>query len=304
MEASKFKNKYGIEGNTSVRTIARKLALDGLSAMYRLSGRMDALSHNRVQFVYLHHLFPEEEAGFRNLLRALSRDHRLISFSEAVDRVKSGKIDKPYVCFSFDDGLKQCARIGQILKEFGVSGCFFICPSLVGETDREKLRDICENRFGVQTMDLLNWNDVEQLLKDGHEIGSHTMTHPVLSRISEGQVRDEVVGSYEFLTRRFGEVKHFAWPEGQFFHFSPLAAQVVYDAGYDSCVSAERGCHIAKPSSAIFCVRRDYISAQWPLNHGLYFLAKNSLTAGQEGSGWPELWPEFGNERLPRAAHI
>lgn len=292
METSKYKNKYGIEGNVGARTIAREIAIHGLSALYRITGRMDSLSHNRVQFVYMHHLFPEEEAGFRNLIRALGRDHKLISFSEAVDRVKAGRIDKPYVCFSFDDGLQQCLRAGQILHEFGVSGCFFVCPSLVGETDRQKLKDICENRFGMQTMDLLNWDEIDELLKCGQEIGSHTMNHPVLSRISEWQVQDEVVSSYEALTRRLGEVKHFAWPEGRFFHFNPIAAQIVYQAGYESCVSAERGCHIAKPTLPNFCVRRDYISAKWPLSHAYYFLSKNSRQASAIVNGWPESWIE------------
>jgi peptidoglycan/xylan/chitin deacetylase (PgdA/CDA1 family) len=289
----KYKTKYGIEGITNTRTIARGLALHGLSALYRWTGRTAALSRNRVQGVYLHHLFPEEEAGFRKLLRALSRDHRLISYSEAVDRIKRGPIDRPYIFFSFDDGLRQNLRIGQILNEFGVSGCFFICPSLVGETDGAKLKDICENRFGMPAMDLLNWDDVEQLLKDGHEIGSHTLNHRVLSRISEGQVQEEVAGSYEVLTRRLGNVKHFAWPEGRFIHFSPTAARIVYEAGFDSCASAERGCHIEPPTSPIFCVRRDYISAQWPLGHGFYFLARNSLAAEHDergSNGWPENW--------------
>src|SRR5207244_4865640 len=130
------------------------------------------------------------------------------------------------VCFSFDDGLRQCVRIGQILNEFGVSGCFFVCPSLVGETNSAKLKDICENRFGMPAMELLDWDEVEQLLKDGHEIGSHTMNPHVLSHLSEWQVQDEVVGSYEFLTHRLGQAKHFAWPEGRFTHFSPTAARI------------------------------------------------------------------------------
>jgi len=260
---------------------------------------MGALSRNRVQGVYLHHLFPEEEVGFRNLLRALSRDHCLISYSEAIGRIKGGEIDRPYVCFSFDDGLKQNLRTGQILNEFGVPGCFFICPSLVGETDGAKLKDICENRFGMPAMELLNWDDVEQLLQDGHEIGSHTLNHRVLSRLSEQQIQDEVAGSYEVLACRLGSVRHFAWPEGRFIHFSPTAARIVYEAGFDSCASAERGCHIESPTSPIFCVRRDYLSAQWPLSHSLYFLARNSLTAGRampESNGWPENWIE----RLPQ----
>lgn len=288
----KYDSPYGIEGITNLRTIARHLALDGLSAFYSLTGRMKSLSRPRVQFVYLHHLFPEEEEGFRNLIRALGRDHRLVSFSEAVDRVKSGRIDRPYVCFSFDDGLKQCARIGHILSEFGVSGCFFVCPSLVGETDAAKLKDICENRFGMPAMDLLDWDDIEQLLKDGHEIGSHTLTHPVLSQVSEQRIRDEVSGSYEVLVRRLGGIRHLAWPQGEFIHFNPLAARIVYEAGFDSCVSAERGCHIAPPSSPVFCIRRDYTSARWPLSHVFYFLATNSVVAKPQGNGWPERWVE------------
>lgn len=292
MEMSLYENQYGIEGITTARTITRGLALHGISALYRLTGRMGALSRNRVQFIYLHHLFPEEEGDFRNLIRTLSHDHCLISFSEAVDRVKSGNIDKPYVCFSFDDGLQHCFRAGQILKEFGVSGCFFICPSFVGEKNGKKLKEICENRFAMPAMDLLSWEEVEQMVSDGHEIGSHTMNHPVLSRVSEWQMQDEISQSYEFLNRKLGQVKHFAWPEGRFFHFTPAAAKLVYDIGFASCVSAERGCHVSKPSLPNFCVRRDYISARWPLSHSFYFLAKNSLTAIEGTTGWPESWIE------------
>lgn len=292
MEASLYPNQWGIEGIVTARTVARGMALHGISAFYLMTGRMRSLSRNRVQFIYLHHLFPEEEAGFRNLLRALRRHHHLISFSEAVERVKTGTIDKPYLCFSFDDGLRQCRRAGQILSEFGVSGCFFICPSYVGETDPRKLKEICETRFAMPAMELLSWDEVEQMLKDGHEIGSHTMHHPVLSRISAAQAEDEIAQSREVLQRRLGGIKHFAWPEGRFFHFTPAAAQCVYEAGYESCVSAERGCHISAPSLPNFCVRRDYISAQWPLGHSFYFLAKNSLTAVENSPGWPEAWPE------------
>ncbi len=292
MEESLYQSPYGIEGIVTARTITRGLALHGMSTLYKLTGRMDALERNRVQFIYLHHLFPEEEESFRNLIRALIRNHRLVSFSEAVDRVKTGNIDKPYACFSFDDGLQQNLPAGKILAEFGVSGCFFICPSFVGETDRRKLKEICENRFAMPAMDLLSWKEVEEMVKDGHEIGSHTMNHPVLARISKAQMQNEIAESREVLTRRLGQVKHFAWPEGRFFHFTPAAAEAVYNAGYDSCVSAERGCHISQPSMPNFCIRRDYISARWPLGHSFYFLAKNSLTAVEGNHGWPQDWIE------------
>jgi len=59
-----------------------------------------ALSKDRVQFLYMHHVFGDEEDSFRNLLGRLSLGHRLVSYSEAVDRVLSGDIDGPYVAIT------------------------------------------------------------------------------------------------------------------------------------------------------------------------------------------------------------
>ena len=64
------------------------------------------IKKNRVQFLFLHHLFNDEVASFRKLLKALSKEHTFISYSEAVNRIKTGNIDKPYICFSSDDGYK------------------------------------------------------------------------------------------------------------------------------------------------------------------------------------------------------
>ena len=278
----------------SARSVARHLALSGLAFWYRAAGRMSSLDQDHIQFLYLHHMFPDEEAPFRRLLTALSRTHHLIGYSEAVDRILNGRIDKPYLCLSVDDGLKNSLRAARIMKEFGVSGCFFICPAMVGETNHQRLEEYCRQRFGMPPTELMSWNDIGTILKDGHEIGSHTMTHPVLSRISEHQAQDEIARSYEWLVAKAGRVDHFAWPEGRFFHFTPAAAEMVFDAGFKSCASAERGCHVARPAGAerSLCIRRDYISAKWPLSHVLYFIVRNCLTASDHNNQWPEGWFE------------
>lgn len=287
-----YATPYGEEGLVSVRRIARHAALTALAVSYKLTGRMSSLKRNRVQFVYLHHIFEEEVTGFRRLLRFLSRSHSFISYSEAVERVRRGEIDRPYVCVSFDDGLKNCLRAARVMDEFGVSGCFFICPSIIGETDRQKLKEFCVRKLALPATDMLTWNDVETLIKTGHEIGSHTMSHPVLSRIPQDRAQHEIGQSYEILTRRVGAVKHFAWPEGRFFHFNPAAARSVFAAGFQSCASAERGCHVTRPepNPTGLCIRRDYIAAKWPLSHAAYFLASNSRTASEKSNLWPEGW--------------
>lgn len=288
-----YNNPYGFEGERTPRSILRQTALSTLAVAYHGVGAMSYwLAQNRVHFLYLHHLFPEEEQGFRRLLETLCKSHALISYSEAVDRVQRNQIDRPYVCFSFDDGLQQNLRAAEILKEFGATGCFFVCPGLVGETSEEKLREICTQRFKMPSTPLLSWRDVEQMIAAGHEIGSHTMTHQVLSRISEHELQDEIGESYHALNRRLGGVRHFAWPEGRFVHFSPAARDAVFDAGYLSCASAERGCHVGgqRPSLRSLCIRRDYVSAQWPLSHTLYFMTRASRRASISGHQWPDGW--------------
>jgi peptidoglycan/xylan/chitin deacetylase (PgdA/CDA1 family) len=293
LEIKEYSTPYGAEGAMSARRVVRHLALTSLSGLYKLSGRMSLLDRNRIQFIYLHHIFEDEEDGFRRVLRYLSRNHLLISYSEAAERLWLGAIDRPYICVSFDDGLKNCLRAARIMDEFGARGCFFICPSIIGETDERKLKEFCVRKLTLPATEMLTWDDVEALLKTGHEIGSHTMSHNVLSRISAGQMRDEVAGSYECLTRRLGGVKHFAWPEGRFFHFTVDAARAVFDAGFRTCASAERGCHVAMPETRSgLCVRRDYIAARWPLSHVAYFLAANSLSASAKCNRWPDEWSE------------
>lgn len=289
-----YKNHYGYEGEVSPRTIARHVALSALAAGYRLSNRLEALARNRVQFLYLHHLFPEEEQGFRQLLERLSQDHYLISYTEAVGRVQSGQIDRPYVCFSFDDGLQNNLRAGQILAEFGVSACFFICPALVGEADQRVLGDYCVRRIDLPLTELLSWREVEALLKLGHEIGSHTMSHEVQADLGGREIETEIGASYDLLAARLGGVRHFAWPRGLFQHFNAAAAAAVFRAGHQSCASAERGCHVAglqQPPYGL-CIRRDYISARWPQSHILYFMARSSLRACAANNQWPAGWLE------------
>ncbi|MFN8003579.1 MAG: polysaccharide deacetylase family protein [Acidobacteriota bacterium] len=295
MTLEEYQHPYGFEGAVSPRTLMRGAALSTMAWAYRSTGALArALAKPRVQFLYLHHLFPEEEAGFRALLAALQRTQTLISYSEAVDRLWHDQLDRPYVCFSFDDGLRQNLRAAQILHEFGVSACFFICPGFVGETSPDKLKEICATRFKMPPTEMLSWDDVDAMLALGQEIGSHTQTHQVLSRISAAALEDELGQSFDEFNQRLGGVKHFAWPEGRFWHFSATAAKAVFAAGYESCASAERGCHISAPDwpRPNLCLRRDYVSAHWPLSHTFYFLCRGSQNASVANNHWPAEWTD------------
>ena len=290
---------HGDLGRWTPRGQVRHWVLDGLSLFGGLSRdfRGDG-GRNRIQFLYLHAVFEDQREAFRELLSDLARDYTFISHSAAVSRILKGEIDRPYVAFSFDDGFKNCLGAAEDLSAFGASGCFFVCPDIVGVTDYSAIRAFCATRLHMPPVEFMNWEDLEELLLRGHEVGSHSLGHPVLETVSRQQLQNELGASREILEARLGPVHHFAWPYGRFHHFTPEAAGEVFAAGYTSCASAERGCHVGSEPVAAqdLCIRRDQVKPSWPLRHIRYFLWLNARRVVRQKDGWPDAWG-----RLPSA---
>jgi len=59
----------------------------------------------------LHHLHSDEIVPFRMLLQIIMEDHYFINYSDAVEKIRSGHIDKPYIAISLDDGLKSSLNL-------------------------------------------------------------------------------------------------------------------------------------------------------------------------------------------------
>lgn len=272
-----------------VRSLARSAALDTLGVAGRVTGRTArGVARNRVQFLYLHGIEPGREDAFRTFVTGLQREHTFLSHSEAVDRVRTGTIDRPYLSISFDDGFLSCRTSARILADAGISGCYFVCSGLIG-ADRATIRRVFPAGSGEET-GTMDWDDLEQLRADGHEIGSHTVHHPVLADVGPDQLVDEIGRSREQLSARLGPVQHFAWPRGQFRHFSPAAAKAVRDAGYTSCASAVRGAHVATEPDPFPCLRREHLVMTWPARHLRYFVARGALRAAPTDNDWPAGW--------------
>lgn len=62
----------------------------------------------------------------------------------------------------------------------------------------------------------LNILQVNELLKNGHEIGSHTKSHPLCSKLSEYEIKEEIVDSVTELEKIFKkEIISFSFPFGR-----------------------------------------------------------------------------------------
>ncbi len=64
----------------------------------------------------------------------------------------------------------------------------------------------------------LTWSDIQKICNlDFIEIGAHTVTHPVLTKIPISQAKDEVVGSIAQIESHIGKrIVFFSYPNGQF----------------------------------------------------------------------------------------
>jgi peptidoglycan/xylan/chitin deacetylase (PgdA/CDA1 family) len=271
----------------TLRSYLRDMALSGLSLM--ASERY--LKKPRVQFLYIHHTFKDEEQKLDNLLKRLSKDHEFITYSQAADKVLSRTIDKPYITFSSDDGFKNNLRAAEILDRYGAKACFFVNPGIVGETDADKINRYCRQTLEFPPVEFLNWDEVGLLQKNGHEIGSHTMMHMNIAKASVQEINDDLGQTFRILTELCGGAQHFAFPYGRFFHFSSMGRTAVFDAGFTTCATAERGCHINHPAPLIntdLCIRRDHVVPAWDLNHILYFLVNSAKNANVNNNLFPD----------------
>ncbi len=71
------------------------------------------------------------------------------------------------------------------------------------------------------------------------EIGSHTITHPILASIPDEVSRDELTSSRAQIEEGVGRaVRYFCFPNGQAGDYRPSQVRQVQDAGYEGAVAA------------------------------------------------------------------
>jgi len=102
---------------------------------------------------------------------------------------------------------------------------------------------------GASGNGMLDWADVKGLHGLGFTIGAHTMTHPMLSRVTSGRARTEIVGSRDAIADMTGRVpRAFAYPNGTAADYTPEVVDLVRRAGFTCAVTTRFGINTAKTS--------------------------------------------------------
>lgn len=124
---------------------------------------------------------------------------------------------------TFDDGYESFYRYGAgVLREHGFTACIFLVVGFVG---RRNLWDVW---LGPRPRHL-SWDEIFRLKALGFEFGSHSLTHPDLTRASDARLREEVEGSKEQMEHHLGPIEFFSYPFGR---HDPRVRRAVKAAGY------------------------------------------------------------------------
>lgn len=174
------------------------------------------------------------------------------------------------VVFSFDDATAPDLEVANLLLQHGFEAnttfYFPVMPTTVNEPR------------GRQSLTY----DQQCEIASEFEIGSHTITHQLLTRIPLDYAKPEIFDSKKLLEQKFDQpINKFSYPRG---YANPDIQKLVADAGYKSARSTLVG-YIMQSENPFFeqtaahvgCNRKEYGGKSW-YDYALYMLeqAKNT----------------------------
>ena len=156
-----------------------------------------------------------------------------LRFSESEDLRRVGNLPERWVAITFDDGFANTALAEPILSAAGFRGTVFVVTDFV-ESGRPLAWPGLRSRLRVAETEFspLSWADLERLHEAGWEIGSHTQSHPLLTRLPQEVAMEELQGSRELIEQHLGSCQTVAYPYGVAdARVSSLAERAGYTAG-------------------------------------------------------------------------
>lgn len=135
---------------------------------------------------------------------------------------------------TFDDGFRNVFQYGlEPLARHHFQAVQFLVSDRLGQSND------WDEGAGEAAEGLMDEAQVREWLAAGHQIGSHTRTHPHLPELAPDRAREEITASKKSLEDRFGvAIEHFCYPYGD---WNESVRRAVAQAGYRTACTVEPG---------------------------------------------------------------
>ncbi len=160
---------------------------------------------------------------FEEFLRFFAENQiEILTFFD-VKRIEWGlkKWPKKAIVLSFDDGYDHHFEVAKTLKKYGFRGVFFVISEKIG------------------TDGYLSKEQIREMAFMGHEIGSHSATHPNMENLSEDSLRKEIGESKRKIEEVIGmKIISFCFPSGK---YDQRSFSVLEQEGYEFARTTHSG---------------------------------------------------------------
>src|SRR4051812_19882435 len=152
------------------------------------------LGYHAVSSTWRSQLAIPEQLFARQVDSLARRGYVGLTLSEAERRRQAGSLPPRPVVFTFDDGYASTMRALPILHGVGFPGTVFPVTRFVDTGKDLAWTGMVEERAQRSDGELrpLGWEDIEHLHDAGWEVGSHTLSHPLLTTVDDERLRSEL----------------------------------------------------------------------------------------------------------------
>lgn len=159
------------------------------------------------------------------------------------------------------------------LADWGVSGdaadtvnAAVAAAKLLDPGERNRRLDRLEKIVGAHIRPdwdgMMSWEQLREMQRGGHEIGSHSTSHPILPLVSDQELHQEIDHSRRLLEAQLDhEVRSFCYPNGD---YDQRVIASVQQAGYEFAVTTRYG--INSQNSDPFSLRRVDLQSGYGIN--------------------------------------
>jgi peptidoglycan/xylan/chitin deacetylase (PgdA/CDA1 family) len=159
----------------------------------------------------------------------------------------SGNGSNHGIALTFDDGFRNVFEnaLGPLARH-KFSATQFLVANFIGRMNQWEIRE------GEISEPLMDAAQVRDWIGAGHHIGSHSLSHPYLTRLSRRDAREEIHSSRKKLEDTFGvPVEDFCYPYG---NWNETVRDIVMEAGYKTACAVDYG--VNTPDVSPFSLRR------------------------------------------------